>query len=286
VREGAGRVNAPVHAASVYFPTGTAELSSEAFAVLWEVVERYRDAVAGADDAEFVFQGSADYQGSEAFNDGLSRRRADAVASFVDDQLGSARAYRSLVSGAGEEEEPELCDPEGMGLARRVDIIVYVTSPESSGPDPAMELEDAKVELPILLGRAIRHLQNSGGARGNRAARLLQQLQKPGVDDSYFDEGGARRYVLQEMAHAGIRPDDMASRAMRDVLNAARYAHGDVEKFAEDIQALDDGIFYGLREIWRLYQNNGDAFRSSRVLNSWAEDRQDDSGHIYFAHRE
>lgn len=35
----------------------------------------------------------------------------------------------------------------------------------------------------------------------------------------------------------------------------------------------------------KLYNLHGDTFRSARVLNSGAKERQADTGHIYFSYR-
>lgn len=79
----------------VYFATGSAVLGAKARRALRDLVES-----AGA-DAVFALEGHADYRGGEAFNRSLSRRRAIAVARYLE-KLGVATA-RVRVTFVGED---------------------------------------------------------------------------------------------------------------------------------------------------------------------------------------
>lgn len=104
-------------------------------------VDTLLDNPAIPDGARFVLRGSSDTQGSDAANLATSRRRANAVRSYLIDRgvaadritviaLGEHRPVAPNVTLAGED------DPAGRARNRRVDVEVLAPEPD---PEPTPE---------------------------------------------------------------------------------------------------------------------------------------------------
>jgi outer membrane protein OmpA-like peptidoglycan-associated protein len=102
----------------ILFPFGSAELTAEARAQL----DQLGRALAAAELASFRFTvaGHTDAVGSEAYNEGLSARRARAVVDYLVERHGIGRA-RLAAAGLGERELAVPSDPAN-AANRRVEV--------------------------------------------------------------------------------------------------------------------------------------------------------------------
>lgn len=119
----------------VLFDFDRAELKPEASATLAEIAE----VIAFYQDAPVAIRGHTDDVGSEAYNDNLSERRSDAVATNLVDTHGVDQA-RLAVSGLGERRpvapnaKPDGSDnPDGRAQNRRVEVVIEGVSPPPAG---------------------------------------------------------------------------------------------------------------------------------------------------------
>lgn len=119
----------------VLFDFDRAELKPEASATLAEIAE----VLAFYQDAPVAIRGHTDDVGSDAYNDDLSERRADAVATNLVDTH-SVERTRLAVSGLGERQpvapnaNPDGSDnPDGRAQNRRVEVVIEGVSPPPAG---------------------------------------------------------------------------------------------------------------------------------------------------------
>ncbi|MBX2798930.1 MAG: OmpA family protein [Myxococcales bacterium] len=102
-------------ATSVHFETDSTRLSRPTKEALHEMLAALRATCATDEQLFITVEGFADHRGAEAYNRGLARRRAEAVATFLERRLGlTVQATASL----GED------DTCGLPQARRVDVWV------------------------------------------------------------------------------------------------------------------------------------------------------------------
>ncbi len=111
------------HVASVYFPFDVDSLDSEDQAVLSQVVGAYRGDIAAGEGVEMDVTGYADTTGDEAYNEGLSERRAGEVERYLERATGLDVTSVGLGETGG--------DP---AQSRRADVMVY--APPSAEPEP------------------------------------------------------------------------------------------------------------------------------------------------------
>jgi OOP family OmpA-OmpF porin len=124
--ETAEQVNIDV-AADVLFAFDSADLSASARATIAQVGE---DVVARASGDTLLVVGHTDSQGSDAYNDDLSRRRAQAVASVLE-PYASRAGLRLQVDGRGEREPvADNGSDEGRQANRRVSVTFDVAPQE------------------------------------------------------------------------------------------------------------------------------------------------------------
>ena len=273
--------NEGTHQAGViYFATDSEDLGADDHRVLDSIKAFYGNVLAGLHTVAFSVDGFADDRGDAGYNQKLSERRAEAVASQLTSALSGHDGYEIETKGWGEEPAGSNDTPEQRALGRRADIVVKVTT-----YDPEGERQEAAKDLPGMIDQAIPLLEGTSSEWDARTVRLMEKLRQPGIDDAYLDQGDVRKYVLQEMFHEGIQPDDLASHALTEALNQVRYANGDPQKFVEGMRHLSEGIFQGIEETNRLYKINGEEYMSAQVLFNWAMERQQDSGSILSAHQ-
>jgi outer membrane protein OmpA-like peptidoglycan-associated protein len=114
-------------AADVLFAQDSADLSPAALGVLGDVAA---DIDARAVGGRVLVVGHTDSQASEAYNDDLSRRRAQAVATALDQRLSTE--VELVVEGRGEREPVAVnSTPEGRQANRRVAVTFQVAGEEA-----------------------------------------------------------------------------------------------------------------------------------------------------------
>jgi len=130
MREEAGRLI--ISLSGVLFETGGNELSAQAQSRLDTVAQ----ALAGYPDRNIVVEGYTDDRGSDATNQQLSQRRADAVREYLASRGVSGDRIRSIGRG---ESNPIATNESAEGRAnnRRVEIIVEPKTAAQIEPNPA-----------------------------------------------------------------------------------------------------------------------------------------------------
>lgn len=292
--ESVGMTGTAVRVASIFFEPGSFRLDNDAAMVFFQISKEYAAMLAGIEEAVFSIHGFADANGSESDNLILSKLRALQVSTVLVKDL---KATCNLLTGVGIHQEAvrfdcngfgdRICDPdkpETYPGCRRVDIFADVTR---LGADRDQKREEAKGQLQDMLDAGIGVLrERGGGLRAQRTLRLMSILKRPGIDTAFFDTGDVQRYVLRELANEGIAPDATGSDAMILALDAVRYASGNASEFVTNMMRVSDAIFYGIEEINKFYQVQGDTYRSAERLNTWAKARQENPNSILYAHRE
>lgn len=119
-------------AADVLFAVDSAELSPEAVARVQAVAG---DVSSRAAPGQVSVIGHTDSDGSDAYNDDLSRRRAEAVAAVLQPALNPALGLALSVEGRGEREPvADNSSPEGRQANRRVSVTF--TAADATGETP------------------------------------------------------------------------------------------------------------------------------------------------------
>jgi len=152
--------------AQIFFATASSRVDPDDRAVLAHLARDYRETAAVGRRVRLVFEGHADVRGTEGFNDGLSRARAEAVRNEVTRLLAQVGGLAASVEAFGER-----FASDSLAESRRVDVYEATSWAEPSADESQYSLKYLKenqqlFRLPIFerwhpqwpLWRPLRHV--------------------------------------------------------------------------------------------------------------------------------